>query len=73
MTGLILAAALKVACVGGSGRGIYLDSMRGDEPLDSVYMEDTFAAGLGEENDVHPRNKIPFAELAIEALEKAGK
>lgn len=34
---------------------------------------DTFAAGLGEENDVHPRNKIPFAELAIEALEKAGK
>ena len=29
---------------------------------------DTFAAGLGEMNDVHPRNKIPFAELAIGAL-----
>lgn len=34
---------------------------------------DTFAAGLGDMDDVHPRNKIPFAELAIEALEKAGK
>jgi lysophospholipase L1-like esterase len=34
---------------------------------------DTFAAGLGDMNDVHPRNKIPFAELAIEALKKAGK
>ena len=31
---------------------------------------DTFAAGLGDPNDVHPRNKIPFAELAIKALEK---
>ena len=29
---------------------------------------DTFAAGLGEMNDVHPRDKIPFAELAIGAL-----
>ena len=26
------------------------------------------AAGLGEMNDVHPRDKIPFAELAITAL-----
>lgn len=34
---------------------------------------DTFAAGLGEMNDVHPRNKIPFAELAIKELKKAGK
>ena len=29
---------------------------------------DTFAAGLGEMNDVHPCDKIPFAELAINAL-----
>ena len=29
---------------------------------------DAFAAGLGEMNDVHPRDKIPFAELAINAL-----
>lgn len=34
---------------------------------------DTFAAGLGDMNDVHPRNKIPFAELAVEALKKEGK
>ena len=33
---------------------------------------DTFAAGLGEMNDVHPRDKIPFAELAINAL-RGGK
>lgn len=31
------------------------------------------AAGLGDMNDMHPRNKIPFAELAIEELKKAGK
>ncbi len=30
---------------------------------------DTFAAGLGDPRDVHPRDKIPFAELAIRALE----
>jgi len=30
---------------------------------------DTFAAGLGDMNDVHPRDKIPFAELAINALQ----
>ena len=30
---------------------------------------DTFGAGLGEMNDVHPRDKIPFAELAIRMLE----
>ena len=29
----------------------------------AVYV-DTFAAGLGDPNDVHPRDKIPFAELA---------
>ena len=34
----------------------------------AIYV-DTFAAGLGEINDVHPRNKIPFAELAINALQ----
>ncbi len=34
---------------------------------------DTFAAGLGEMNDVHPRDKIPFAELAIKALVGHGR
>ena len=34
---------------------------------------DTFAAGLGEMNDVHPRDKIPFAELAIKALDGPGR
>ncbi len=35
---------------------------------------DTFGAGLGTPNDVHPRNKIPFVELALKALaEKSGK
>ena len=29
---------------------------------------DTFAAGLGEPNDVHPRDKTAFADLAIQAL-----
>ena len=29
---------------------------------------DTFAAGLGEMNDVHPRDKTVFADLAIKAL-----
>ena len=29
---------------------------------------DAFAAGLGEMNDVHPRDKVAFAELAIRAL-----
>ena len=31
---------------------------------------DTFAAGLGDPNDVHPRDKIPFTELAAAAAEK---
>ena len=31
---------------------------------------DTFAAGLGDPRDVHPRNKIPFAELVLKALAK---
>lgn len=31
---------------------------------------DTFAAGLGTPNDVHPRDKIPFVELALKALKK---
>lgn len=34
---------------------------------------DTFAAGLGDMRDVHPRDKIPFAELAIKALSLSGK
>ena len=29
---------------------------------------DSFAAGLGEMNDVHPRDKTAFAELAIQVL-----
>ena len=31
---------------------------------------DTFAAGLGEMNDVHPRDKTAFADLAAKALNK---
>lgn len=31
---------------------------------------DTFAAGLGDPRDVHPRDKIPFAELAADAARK---
>ena len=34
----------------------------------AIYV-DAFAAGLGDPRDVHPRDKIPFAELAIRALE----
>ena len=29
---------------------------------------DAFGAGLGDMNDVHPRNKVPFAELAANAV-----
>lgn len=35
----------------------------------AIYI-DTFAHGLGEENDVHPQDKIPFATLAAEAASK---
>ncbi len=38
----------------------------------AVYL-DTFGAGLGDKNDVHPRNKIPFAEMASDAATKALK
>lgn len=34
---------------------------------------DTFAAGLGDPRDVHPRNKIPFAELAAKALDERNR
>ncbi len=34
---------------------------------------DTFKAGLGTPNDVHPRDKIPFAELAADAATMALK
>jgi hypothetical protein len=37
------------------------------EKKGAIYV-DTFAAGLGDERDVHPRDKIPFAELALRAL-----
>jgi len=40
------------------------------EETGAIYL-DSFGAGLGETNDVHPRNKIPFAELAAEAAAKA--
>ena len=33
----------------------------------AIYV-DTFAAGLGDPNDVHPRDKIPFAALACASL-----
>ena len=38
------------------------------EETGAIYV-DTFGAGLGDERDVHPRDKVPFAEFAIEALE----
>ena len=37
---------------------------------------DTFGAGLGDPDNVHPRKKVPFAEMAVEAaarLVKSGK
>lgn len=37
------------------------------ERLGAIYI-DSFAAGLGDERNVHPRNKIPFAELVISNL-----
>ena len=33
----------------------------------AIYV-DTFSAGLGDMNDVHPHDKIPFAELAASML-----
>ena len=36
------------------------------EETGAIYV-DSFAAGLGDAGDVHPRNKIPFAELAAAA------
>lgn len=33
----------------------------------AIYV-DSFGAGLGDERDVHPRNKIPFAELVMKSL-----
>lgn len=36
----------------------------------AIYL-DTFGAGLGEPNNIHPTNKIPFAEMAAQAAEKA--
>lgn len=35
-----------------------------------VIFVDTFAAGLGDMRDVHPRDKIPFAELAVEVVNR---
>ena len=39
------------------------------EQTGAIYI-DSLAAGLGDPHDVHPRNKIPFAELVIKALSK---
>lgn len=38
----------------------------------AIYL-DTFGAGLGEMHNVHPKNKIPFVEMAAEAAAKAVK
>lgn len=40
------------------------------ERTGATYL-DTFSAGLGEKNNVHPVNKIPFVEMAAEAAAKA--
>ena len=37
------------------------------EKYGATYV-DTFAAGLGDMRDVHPRDKVPFAELAARAV-----
>ncbi len=39
------------------------------EEKKAVFL-DTYAAGLGEFDNVHPRNKIPFADMAAEAVEQ---
>ena len=36
----------------------------------AIYL-DTFGAGLGEPNNVHPTNKVPFAEMAAKAAAQA--
>ena len=36
----------------------------------AVYL-DAFGRGLGTPNNIHPANKVPFAELAAEAAEAA--
>ena len=36
----------------------------------AIYL-DTFGAGLGEKNNVHPTNKLPFAEMASRAASRA--
>jgi hypothetical protein len=38
-----------------------------------VIFVDTFAAGLGDMRDVHPRDKIPFAELAIKVMKESAR
>lgn len=38
------------------------------EKTGAIYV-DSFGAGLGDLRDVHPRNKIPFAELVMKALQ----
>lgn len=40
------------------------------EETGAVFV-DTFAAGLGEADDVHPRDKVPFADLAAAAARDA--
>ncbi len=42
------------------------------EETGAIYL-DTFGAGLGEKNNVHPTNKIPFVEMASEAATQALK
>ncbi|MEG2724433.1 MAG: GDSL-type esterase/lipase family protein [Kiritimatiellia bacterium] len=40
------------------------------EESGAIYL-DTFGADLGELNNVHPRNKVPIAEMAADAAQKA--
>lgn len=51
----------------------YRESQRLAAKKTGAIFVDTFAAGLGDPRDVHPRDKIPFAELALDALRKNGK
>ena len=52
---------------GNSGRGIYLDSMRGNEKRGFRYMPEHKAA-LEWKPDIVPRDKAAFADLAASAL-----
>lgn len=50
--------------------GPYREAQKKACEANGAIFVDTFAAGLGDPRDVHPRDKIPFAEMAIQALKK---